>query len=112
MARLFFLTFALACAPGCLTLYSKTDVVRSDEGRRPVVFECPQASEDFNAGLHDHSDTMSETVFGIPFITLYARRQELSDAAAWNDAAVRCDTNQDGVISSEEAKTFKKNRGD
>ena len=30
---------SLACLPGCLTLFSKTEVIRGEEPRRPIRFE-------------------------------------------------------------------------
>ena len=97
---------AFATAPGCLTLYSKTEVVRSNVSRRPISFAGPEAATEFYAALDKCEDTIGETYLGVPFVTLYAKRQQLSEAAAWNDAVGRCDTNQDGIITLDEAKIF------
>jgi hypothetical protein len=89
-------------------LYSKTEVVRGNEQRRLVIFESPQAAEAFHAAVQKSAGTMGETYLGIPFVTIYENRQELSDAAAWNDAVARCDTNQDGIITLAEVVIFDK----
>jgi hypothetical protein len=99
---------ALALLPGCLTLFSKTEVVRGEEPRRPVGFENPQAAETFTHALKDKTSSLGGTHFGIPFVTFYAKDRQLSDSAHFNDCVARCDTNQDGVITHAEAKIFEK----
>lgn len=97
---------SLAVLPGCLTLYSKTEVVRSEELRRPVTFESVEAAETFYNAMKDKSGCLGGTEISIPLITLYSRQRELSDSALFNDCVYRCDTNQDGVITMVEAKIF------
>jgi hypothetical protein len=38
---------SLSLLSGCLTLYSKVEVIREDEPRRPITFENPQAADVF-----------------------------------------------------------------
>jgi hypothetical protein len=93
---------------GCITLYSKTDVVRSGENRTAVAFETPETAEKFQAALKKMHNVTASTYVGVPFVTLYEREQHLADAAMWNDAVKRCDTNQDGVITAAEVEVFAK----
>ncbi len=108
-ARLFVAALAvasLALLPGCLTLFSKTEVIRGEEPRRPVRFENPQAAEVFNKAMKDKSANLGGTHMGIPFITLYSKDRHLSDSAHFNDCILRCDTDQDGSITLAEARMF------
>jgi hypothetical protein len=98
----------LALLPGCLTLFSKTEVVRGEEPRRPVRFESTQAAEEFQRAVKDKSSSLGGTHMGIPFITLYSRDRQLSDSAHFNDCVLRCDTDQDGTITLAEARVFAK----
>jgi hypothetical protein len=99
---------ALALLPGCLTLFSKTEVVRGEESRRPVRFENPQAADAFTTAMKDKSQSLGATHFGIPFVTFYAKDRQLSESAHFNDCVARCDTDQDGTITYIEAKMFEK----
>jgi len=99
---------ALAVLPGCLTVYSKTEVVRCDEARRPVQFDCPETADGFHCALKDRGTTVAKTHVGVPFITLYCKRQKLSDSAAWNEAVLHCDTDQNGLITRDEVAVFTK----
>jgi hypothetical protein len=101
-----FAALSLAFLPGCLTLYSKTEVVRSEEARLPVAFESTEAAETFYRAMKDKSGNLGGTEVAIPFVTLYSRQRELSDSALFNDCVHRCDTNQDGMITLAEAKIF------
>ena len=110
-ARLAMTVFAvalLALVPGCLTLFSKTEVVRGDEQRRPIRFENPQAADAFNTALKDKNASLGGTHLGIPFVTLYSKDRHLSDSAHFNDCVARCDTDQDGTITYIEAAIFAK----
>ena len=98
----------IALLPGCLTLFSKTDVVRAEEGRRPVKFESAVAAETFHKALKDYDGNLGGTCFGVPFVTLYHRQKTLSESARFNDAVARCDTDQDGTITQHEADIFAK----
>ncbi len=111
MRRIHVLTATLAVAsfsflPGCLTLFSKTEVIRGEEPRRPITFENPQAAEVFNKAMKDKTANLGGTYVAIPFITLYEKERQLSDSARFNDCVSRCDTNQDGVITVAEAQIF------
>jgi hypothetical protein len=104
---------AAACAavvlvfvPGCVTLFSKTEVVREGEARRPVTFESQQAAETFHTALKKQHPSLGSAYLGVPFVTLYSRDRVLSETARFNDAVARCDTNQDGVITEVEATVF------
>ena len=97
-----------AAQPGCVTLYSETEAVRGDEPRRAVRFECPQAAERFQEAVAKTGRTVGGTYVGVPFVTLYSRRERLSEAARWNDAATQCDADQDGTITAGEAEAFAK----
>jgi hypothetical protein len=99
---------SLALLPGCLTLFSKTEVVRGEESRRPIRFESQQAAEQFNDAVRWKSKGLGGTHLGVPFVTLYSRDRQLSDSAHFNDCVARCDTDQDGVITLVEAKVFEK----
>lgn len=99
---------SLGLVPGCLTLFSKTEVVRGEESRRPVKFECAQAADDFHWAMKFKTKaSMGGAHVGVPFITLYSRDRQLSDAAHFNDCVSRCDTDQDGTITQAEARMFK-----
>jgi hypothetical protein len=102
-----FAVAVLAFLPGCLTLFSKTEVVRGEEPRRPVRFENPQAAEEFNRAVRWKSKgSMGGAHVGVPFVTLYSRQRQLSESAHFNDCVARCDTDQDGTITLAEAKIF------
>lgn len=99
---------SLAFVPGCLTLFSKTEVVRGEESRRPVRFENATAAEEFNDAVKWKSKaSMGGAHVGVPFVTLYSRQRQLSDAAHFNDCVLRCDTDQDGTVTLAEARMFK-----
>jgi hypothetical protein len=97
---------SLSLLPGCLTLFSKTEVVRGDEPRRPIMFECVQAAEVFHNAVKEKSGSLGGTDISIPFITLYSKERQLSDSALFNECVARCDTNQDGIITLTEAQIF------
>lgn len=98
----------LTLLPGCLTLFSKTEVVRSEETRRAVKFECAQAAETFHKAMKEQDGSLGGACVGGPFVILYARHKKLSDNARFNDAVGRCDTDQDGLITQHEADIFAK----
>jgi hypothetical protein len=99
---------SLALLPGCLTLFSKTEVVRGEESRKPIRFENPQAADAFNEAMKDKSAHLGGTHAGIPFITFYSKDRQLSESAHFNDCVARCDTDQDGMITATEAAIFAK----
>ena len=98
----------LALAPGCLTLFSKTEVIRGEEPRRPIRFESAEAADTFNSAMKWKSKSMGGTHMGVPFVTLYSKDRQLSESAHFNDCVLRCDTDQDGTITLAEAKMFEK----
>jgi hypothetical protein len=106
LATTVFAVALLALVPGCLTLFSKTEVVRGDEQRRPIRFENPQAAEEFNRAVKWKSKSMGGAHLGVPFVTLYSKDRQLSESAHFNDCVLRCDTDQDGTITLVEAKIF------
>ncbi|QEL20984.1 hypothetical protein [Limnoglobus roseus] len=99
---------SLTLLPGCITLFSKTEVVRDGEARRPVKFECQEAADKFVAAAKSRDHEIGSTYVGVPFVTLYNKDTKLSEVAAWNDAVSRCDTDQDGLITLVEAAVFEK----
>ena len=112
MVRARLLAAALAAtvlpfASGCITLFSKTEVVRSEETPVRPQFE-PGAEETFRSAVRGKPRSVGGTHVGVPFVTLYQRDRQLAPTAHFNDCVVRCDTNQDGVITVAEAKGFEK----
>jgi hypothetical protein len=97
---------SLSVVQGCLTLYSKTEVVRGEEPRRPISFENAQAAETFQKAMRDKSPSLGGIDISIPFVTLYSKERQLSDSAFFNLCVMRCDTNQDGTITQAEAEIF------
>ena len=110
MRRLAIALLALPFVSGCITLFSKTEVVRDGETRRAVTFENPQAADAFNETMKHRSEYVGGTHVGVPFVTLYSKHKKLSDGAHFNDCVARCDTNQDGVITHAEAVIFAKSK--
>ncbi len=110
MRRYFLILSAavVALLPGCLTLYSKTEIVRGHEPRRAVQFENPQAADDFQNAVKREDGQVGGTYLGVPFLTLFARHQKLSDNANWNECVNKCDTNQDAMITCAEVAVFAK----
>ena len=93
---------------GCVTFYSKTEIVGDGESRMAISFENGDAAQQFQAAMKRMDSHAGSTYFGVPFITVYERDQRLSDVALWNDAIRRCDTNKDGVITTDEVAAFAK----
>lgn len=103
---------ALICGialTGCITFYSKTDIERGDEQRRPVRFENERAGTLFTEELERRSDVVGEVAIGMPFVTFYERTRRLSDAAFFNEQVRICDTDQDGIITEIEANVYSRN---
>jgi hypothetical protein len=99
----------LVLVPGCITLFSKTEVVRDGESPRPVRFESPEAAEAFHRAMKaKHDASRGGAYVGVPFVTLYSRDRVLSPTARFNDAVARCDTDQDGLITLVEAQIYEK----
>lgn len=64
------------------------------------------AAERFATAVKKQNANVGGAYVGVPFVTLYSRDRVLSETARFNDAVVRCDTNQDGVITEAEAVVF------
>jgi hypothetical protein len=92
---------------GCVTFYSKTEVVGGND-RTAVSFENGDVAQQFQAAIKKMDKHAGGTWFGAPFVTIYERDQQLSDAAVWNEAVRRCDTNVDGLITADEVTAFAK----
>jgi hypothetical protein len=98
-----------ALAPsGCVTFYSKTDIVGDGESRLAVAFENGDAAQQFQAAIKRMDSHAGDTYVGVPFITLYQQSARLSETALWNEAVRKCDTNKDGVITTDEVVAFNK----
>jgi hypothetical protein len=101
---------ALACVlplAGCVTFYSKTEIVGGND-RTAVSFENGDVSQQFQAALKKMDNHAGGTWFGAPFVTIYEQDKRLSDAAVWNEAVRRCDTNADKLITADEVAAFSK----
>ena len=97
---------------GCLFVRHATRVVRDKEKQQPVQFESQRAQEFFVAGVHElqcHKQNLNVEVSAVPFLWWYSHSDELSDNAIYNDQISACDTNGDGVISMQEASTYRGN---
>jgi hypothetical protein len=101
---------AVLCASsGCLFARHSTNVVREKETPRAVRFESDQARGLFEAQvaeLKSHKEATNGKVFFVPFIVWYSRMDVLSDNAIYNDQALACDLNGDGLISVQEAFAY------
>lgn len=99
---------AVTAQTGCITLFSKTEYVRSEESRRPVRFECQETANSFHDAYKNRTREVGGSYAGVPFVTVYSKHRKLSEVAAWNDAVAKCDTDQDGTITQVEAEVFSK----
>ena len=106
MRQLAFAVLALPFLSGCITLFSKTEVVRQSETKQPVTFDSPEAQGVFESALKERQGVVNATYMGGPFVTVYSRAKVLSEAAKFNDCVRACDSNRDGVITEFEARTF------
>jgi hypothetical protein len=93
---------------GCVTFYSKTDIVGDGEPRLAVAFENGDAAQQFQAAMKRMDSHAGSTYVGVPLITVYERDERLSETALWNEAVRKCDTNKDGVITTDEVAAFNK----
>jgi hypothetical protein len=96
----------LAASSGCVTLYSKTEVIRAEEPQMPVRFETAKASRLFHEELARRSNHADGTTVGIPFVTFYTKERVLAESAFFNEQVRKCDTDQDGVITEREAMVY------
>jgi hypothetical protein len=98
------------CSSGCLFVHHSTRIVRDKEATRPVQFQSQQARQSFLAGVHElqaHKQSSGPNVTAVPFLWWYSSATELSDNAIYNDQISACDTNADGIISTEEALAYR-----
>lgn len=108
-----FVYFIMACGvcstlSGCITLFSKTEIVRSHEPLKTMQFESADVAEDFRrAAKLNEAKVVGGTHLGVPFVTLYTSETVLAKNANFNDAVTKCDTDQDGVITAKEVSVFK-----
>jgi hypothetical protein len=107
--RLFRALPALLCATGltgCLTVFSKTEVIRSDEHRPSVQFESAKTAAVFYDEMDRRSRVVGGACLGVPFITIYAKETVVSENAFFGDQVRECDTNHDGLITELEARIY------
>ncbi|MCF7668640.1 MAG: hypothetical protein K9N48_02570 [Verrucomicrobia bacterium] len=95
---------------GCISHHS---TVYRDEGRIPVRFENDKAAHIFYEALSKYdpyrSKEESETEVSLPIIFSHERRVVTGANVKFNDAVKKCDTDQDGAITEDEAKIFSEN---
>jgi hypothetical protein len=98
----------LLALPGCITIFSKTEVLRGDEQRAPIRFESAKAATEFQGQLQvrQQNNQVSYSHVSVPFITLFERTRTLSDSAFFNEQVHRCDTDQNGLITEQEALVY------
>lgn len=110
MRTLRYLIIALAmCCNGCLVNHTQKRVIRENEKRISVEFESLNAAESFNkiANSEDIRQSLgSSASFGVPFLIGLSRESVPSQNAFYNDQVIRCDINNDGLISDQEAYSF------
>lgn len=100
-------TTLIAASVGCI---SHHETVTKDVGRMPVSFDTDLAARNFYEGLEKYrgkkSGTESRTEFHIPVVFEHEVKTINGPNSAFNDAVRRCDTNQDGKITEQEARIF------
>jgi hypothetical protein len=100
------LVSATLAMSGCI---SHKTVVRQDVERAKVEFENESAARIFYEKLSHmpvQDKRESRTEFCIPVVFEWEKKIETSDNQRFNEAVRRCDTNQDGKITENEAKIF------
>lgn len=101
----------LGALSGCIT---HEETVYRDAPRAKVEFENDTAARVFYEALSrspsDHGNRESKNEVSIPIVFSYKERVVRGENAAFNDAVMRCDTNQDGRITEKEARIFADNR--
>jgi len=103
---------SVALLNGCITTH---ETVREEPERLKVEFENDCAArlfyEAFSRTPDAHGRRESETKFEIPVVLSVSRTVVRSENAAFNHAVRRCDTNQDGKITEQEARIFAEQQG-
>jgi hypothetical protein len=107
LRRLFLALVSVLPLAGCVTFYAKTEIVGGNE-RTAVSFQNDEVAQQFHAAIKKMNDQAGGEWVGVPFVTIYARQERMSDAAVWNEAVHRCDTNADGLITADEVAAFAK----
>ncbi|MGL4462797.1 MAG: hypothetical protein ACRDD1_10445 [Planctomycetia bacterium] len=93
---------------GCITFFSRTQYVGSDQPRLPVQFESPVAARTFLDCMDGRSRLLGQTYIGVPFVTFFASNQQLAESAFFNEQVRICDTNADGLVTMDEATIYAK----
>jgi hypothetical protein len=99
---------ALVLSTGCisLTIFNKTEIVRSEEPRLPVKFETVKASCLFQEKVAEQPKEIARSKVGVPFVNLSAKAVVLADSAHFNEELRKCDSDQDGLITETEARIY------
>ena len=93
-------------AAGCIT---HKETVYRDVPRAKVEFENEKAGRTFYEALSKmprKNRSESHTKFSIPVVLDHSETVVTGDNEIFNDAVHRCDTNQDGKITGQEADIF------
>jgi hypothetical protein len=101
---------SLCCVTGCLFVRHSTSMVRDKEPLLPIRFESDRAKQYFLSGVHDlqsHKEGSDIQICAVPFLWWYSSASELSDNAIYNDQISVCDSNGDGLITTDEAMAFR-----
>jgi hypothetical protein len=103
---------AVSLVSGCITTH---ETVRNEPERLKVEFEDEQAARVFYEALSrmpKHDDRRESTTrLHIPVVLDVSRTVMVSENVAFNQAVRRCDTNQDGKITRQEAHLFAEHVG-
>jgi hypothetical protein len=94
---------------GCLIIRHTTNIVRKNEKPRAVQFESAQAKNVFDGKLADVKSRQSMSnphVLAVPFLLLNSSAEVVSDNGMFNDQALLCDSNGDGIITLKEAQIY------
>lgn len=98
---------AAVVATGCIHTH---ETVVNDESRIPIEFENDAAGRIFYEALSrmpesgKHTEQKSEV--SLPIVFSHERKVVRGPNTGFNQAARRCDTNQDGKITESEARIF------
>ena len=105
--------FRLLLVPLCAALFvgciSNHETVYREVPRAKVEFESEKAGRVFYEALSKlkyHNGRESHTEFSIPVVFDHSRTVKTGEDEKFNEAVRRCDGNQDGKISEQEAAIF------
>lgn len=99
----------LITSNGCLVLRKRERVIRESEPRRVTHFQSARAQQQFQGhalNAKARRQTGSRRFLAIPFLVVNSESSVLSENAYYNDEAVRCDTNGDGLLSDLEVAEY------